>query len=91
MSDHLLIHEPPFQVLPALVSAVGLYEATILQEIHYLLGRLQSKQEFVALALAGYRNRLVRMNVNVGIIGMATGITTGMYILSCSHHCVLFI
>lgn len=41
----------------------------ILQEISYLLARLQSKQEFVALALAGYRNRLVRMNVNVSIIG----------------------
>lgn len=37
MSDHLLIYEPPFQVLPSLASAVGLYEATILQEIHYLL------------------------------------------------------
>lgn len=52
------------------------------QEIQYLLGRLQSKQEFVALALASYRNRLVRMNVNLGIVGVATGIstaTTGLF------------
>lgn len=46
------------------------------QEVHYLLSRLQSKQEFIALALAGYRNRLVRMNVNLGIVGVSTGITT---------------
>jgi len=48
----------------------------LLQEIQYLLGRLQSKQEFIALALAGYRNRLVRMNVNLGIVGVSTGVTT---------------
>ena len=49
---------------------VGVYARqfnNLLQEIHYLLGRLQSKQEFVALALAGYRNRLVRMNVNISM------------------------
>lgn len=46
------------------------------QEIQYFLVRLQSKQEFVGLALAGYRNRLVRMNVNLGIVGVSTGITT---------------
>ncbi len=46
------------------------------QEIQYLLKRLQSKQEFIALALAGYRNRLVRMNVNLGIVAVSTGITT---------------
>lgn len=47
------------------------------QEIQYLLARLQSKQEFIALALAGYRNRLVRMNVNLGIVAVSTGIMTG--------------
>lgn len=46
------------------------------QEVQYLLKRLQSKQEFIALALAGYRNRLVRMNVNLGIVAVSTGITT---------------
>ncbi len=48
------------------------------QEIQYMLGRLQSKQEFVGLALAGYRNRLVRMNVNLGIWGVSTGLTTAV-------------
>ena len=48
------------------------------EEIQYLLARLQSKQEFVALALAGYRNRLVRMNVNLGIVGVSTGLTTAL-------------
>jgi magnesium transporter len=48
----------------------------ILQEIDYLLKRVESKQEFVSLALAGYRNRLVRMNVNIAIVGVSTGITT---------------
>lgn len=48
------------------------------QEIQYMLGRLQSKQEFVALALAGYRNRLVRMNINLGIVSVATGVTTAV-------------
>jgi hypothetical protein len=52
------------------------------QEVQYLLSRLQSKQEFIALALAGYRNRLVRMNVHLGIMGVATGMmtaTTGLF------------
>lgn len=58
---------------------VGVYArqlSNLLQEIDYLLGRVQSKQDFVALALAGYRNRLIRMNVNIGILGVSTGITT---------------
>lgn len=33
----LLIDEPPLQVLPRLAVAVGLYEAIILQQIHYWL------------------------------------------------------
>jgi magnesium transporter len=60
---------------------VGVYARqfnNMLQEIHYLLGRLQSKQEFVALALASYRNRLIRMNVYIGIVAVSTGITTAM-------------
>ena len=47
-----------------------------LYEIRYLLNRLQSKQEFVSLALAGYRNRLVRMNVNLGIGALSLGLGT---------------
>lgn len=48
----------------------------ILMEIQYMLGRLQSKQEFVALALAGYRNRMVRMNVHLGIATLSLGLGT---------------
>jgi len=45
-------------------------------EIQYLLGRLESKREFVSLALASYRNRLVRMNVHLGIFTMALAVGT---------------
>lgn len=45
-------------------------------EISYALGRLQSKQEFVALSLAGYRNRMIRMNVHIGIAGLTFGFGT---------------
>ena len=37
MIDKLLISEPPLQVLPTLVKTVGLNEAIILQQLHYLL------------------------------------------------------
>lgn len=47
-------------------------------EVNYLLMRIQSKQEFVALALAGYRNRMVRMNVHIGIAGLSFGLGTTM-------------
>ena len=49
---------------------------TIAMELNYLLGRIQSKQEFVALALAGYRNRMIRMNVHIGIAGLTLGLGT---------------
>jgi len=48
----------------------------ILFEIHYLLQRLQSKQEFASLALAGYRNRLIRMNLYLALIGLSLGVRT---------------
>jgi magnesium transporter len=48
----------------------------ILFEIHYLLQRLQSKQEFASLALAGYRNRLIRMNLYLALIGLSLGVGT---------------
>jgi hypothetical protein len=34
--------------------------SSMLWEIQYMLGRLESKREFVSLALASYRNRMVR-------------------------------
>ena len=52
--------------------------SSILQEINFLLSRIQSKQEFVQLALAGYRNRLIYLNVIVGIAGVSTGIATAI-------------
>ncbi len=39
----LLIEEAPLQVLPSLAMAVGLNEAIILQQIHYWLGRANTK------------------------------------------------
>lgn len=35
--SHLLINEPPLQVLPSLATAIGLNEAIVLQQIHYWL------------------------------------------------------
>lgn len=60
----------------------------ILMEIQFYLGRVQSKQEFVSLALAGYRNRMIRMNLHIGIaaLSLAFGSTVasffGMNVLS---------
>jgi hypothetical protein len=50
--------------------------SNVSMEISYSLGRLQSKQEFVALALAGYRNRMVRMNLHLGIAGLSFAMGT---------------
>jgi len=58
---------------------IGVYARqinNILMEIQFLLKRLQSKQEFVGLAMNAYRNRMVRMNVNVGIAALSFGFGT---------------
>ena len=47
-----------------------------LLDIQFLLKRLQSKKEFVQLALSGYRNRLIKMNLYLGIAGLTFGIGT---------------
>jgi magnesium transporter len=47
-----------------------------LLEISSLLQRVQSKQEFVTLALSSYRNRMIRMNVMIGIAGISMGMGT---------------
>jgi magnesium transporter len=49
---------------------------TILSEIQYSLKRLQSKQEFVHIALSSYRNRLIRTNLYIAISGLSLGIGT---------------
>ena len=35
--SNLLTQEPPLQVLPSLAVAIGLNEAIVLQQVHYLL------------------------------------------------------
>jgi magnesium transporter len=52
--------------------------SNISMEITYLLQRLQSKQEFVALALSGYRNRMVQMNVHLGVAALSMGLSTAV-------------
>ena len=50
---------------------------SILLEIDYMLQRVQSKQDMVALSLDAYRNRMIRMNLylTVGGISLAFGTT----------------
>ena len=61
---------------------------SIIGEIHFLLKRIQSKQELVAISLDSYRNRMIRMNVYLAIVGvgLAVGTTTagffGMNLIS---------
>lgn len=58
---------------------IGVYARQLhntLLEIRFLLQRLQSKQEFIALAMAGYRNRMIRMNVNISIAMLSLGVGT---------------
>mmetsp|Transcript_20444 Transcript_20444/g.28885 ORF Transcript_20444/g.28885 Transcript_20444/m.28885 type:complete len:372 (+) Transcript_20444:126-1241(+) len=50
----------------------------ILLEVKHLLQRLQSKQEFVALALDGYRNRVIRMNTYISMFGLGTACGTAV-------------
>jgi hypothetical protein len=52
--------------------------STIHSEIQYVLQRLQSKQEFVALALSSHRNRMVQMNLHLGIAGLSLGFSTAV-------------
>jgi hypothetical protein len=49
---------------------------TVLMEISYLLQRIQSKQEFLALAMSAFRNRMIWMNLSVSVIGLSFGAAT---------------
>eukprot|EP00536_Pseudo-nitzschia_multiseries_P007428 jgi/Psemu1/287114/fgenesh1_pg.175_\ len=49
---------------------------SVIQEANYLLGRIESQQQYVELELDLYRNRLIRMNLDLAILATATGITT---------------
>lgn len=52
--------------------------SNILQETTYLLKKVQSKQELVAITLDAYRNRMLRMNLYLSIAGV--GIASGTVI-----------
>ncbi|CAE8656300.1 unnamed protein product, partial [Polarella glacialis] len=47
-----------------------------LQDVVSMLRLVQSKQELLAISLSVYRNRLVRMNVQLGVAGVSIGICT---------------
>ncbi|OEU20653.1 hypothetical protein FRACYDRAFT_180192 [Fragilariopsis cylindrus CCMP1102] len=60
---------------------LGIYArrfSSVIQEVNYLLGRIESKQEFIELELDLFRNRLIKMNVDLAILATATGITTAL-------------
>ena len=48
----------------------------IIGEIHFLLKKIQSKQELIAISLDSYRNRMIRMNVSLAIVGVGLGVGT---------------
>ncbi len=60
---------------------LGIYArrfGSIIQQTKYLLGRIESKQDFIELELDLYRNRLIRMNLDLAILATATGVTTAL-------------
>jgi len=59
-----------------------------LEEIYYLLRRVQSKQELVAISLDAYRNSMIQMNVYLAISGIGLGAGTtvaGFYGMNLIH------
>ena len=51
---------------------------SILLEIAYLLQRVQSKQDMVALSLDAYRNRMIRMNLYLTMCGISLAFGTAV-------------
>eukprot|EP00956_Cyclotella_meneghiniana_P045304 scaffold362521_cov73-Cyclotella_meneghiniana.AAC.5 len=51
---------------------------SILLEIDYLLQRVQSKQDILALSMDAYRNRMIRMNLYLSIGGISLGFGTAV-------------
>ena len=51
------------------------------QEIHYLLRRVESKQDLLKMSLDSYRNQMLRANVylSVGAVCLATSTTIAGY------------
>jgi len=58
------------------------------QEVRYLLKRVQSKQEMVAISLDAYRNKMIRMNLSIAIAGIGIATSTavaGFYGMNLIH------
>jgi hypothetical protein len=51
---------------------------TLMQQIQYLKGRVQSHNELISLSLDGYRNRIIRMNLSMSVIGVALASSTAI-------------
>lgn len=51
---------------------------SVLLEIGYLLQRVQSKQDMMALQLDAYRNRMIRMNLYLSMGGISMGFGTAV-------------
>ncbi|KAL7510169.1 hypothetical protein ACHAXN_007077 [Cyclotella atomus] len=51
---------------------------SILLEIDYLLQRVQSKQDILALSMDAYRNRMIRMNLYLSVGGVSLGFGTAI-------------
>ena len=65
---------------------------SILLEIDYMLSRVQSKQDMLALSLDAYRNRMIRMNLYLTIGGISLAFSTtvagffGMNVINGMEH-----
>lgn len=58
------------------------------QEVGYLLRRVQSKQEMVAISLDAYRNKMIRVSLTVAITGLGFATSTsvaGFYGMNLTH------
>jgi magnesium transporter len=50
--------------------------SSTLLEVDFMLQRVQSKQDMVALSLDAYRNRMIRMNLNLTVGGISLAFAT---------------
>lgn len=71
---HIKAHEN----VELLLEEYGRQLNSILLEIAYLLQRVQSKQDMVALSLDAYRNRMIRMNLYLSMGGISLAFGTAV-------------
>jgi len=60
---------------------LGIYArrvSSIIQETKYLLERIESEQDFIELEMNLYRNRLIRLNIDLAIFATAISVTTAI-------------